>query len=152
MIISEVIKELTELKNKFGDVKCVHTDGINFDKKLVLNEGEFSNDGRCMKVVYFFGVSDILIKKGCSVGYTEGPISFVELNQSNDWYKLTEQEKSFVFRARKSRGGKYNCEPHSYNDIALWEKPEQLGFIECTGSYKWIVTEKFNSLVVSGET
>ena len=68
-----------------------------------------------------------------------------------DWSRLDKQHKEFVLRVRNGSGGKYAAEPHfSDSDpeeqIALWEKTERLGFIECTGSYSWVTTAKYADL------
>lgn len=74
----------------------------------------------------------------------------------NEWLQLSKQEQEFCFRCN---GVKHGAEPHTYEPngnwsedkddyvcVNLWKKPEKLGFIECIGSYKWIKTDKFNSL------
>ena len=74
-----------------------------------------------------------------------------------DWNKLDDEHKRFVIRVRNGSGGKHAAEPHYQltgeecsegypEQIALWEKAEASGFIECTGSYKWVTTAKFADL------
>lgn len=79
---------------------------------------------------------------------------------NDDWNKLDNEHKEFVLRVREGCGGKHAAEPHSMDsDIPLkppnedlfeviyfYEKAEASGFIECVGSWKWLVTDKFNTL------
>lgn len=73
------------------------------------------------------------------------------------WKQLSKDEREFVLRIKENGGFKYGGEPHYINSdeedengykkqIALWENPEELGFIKCIGSYKWIVTEQYIEL------
>lgn len=79
------------------------------------------------------------------------------------WNDLDKPHKEFIYRAYKSNGVKYRCEPHftetdeiigydvdngepCYNSIALWHLAEESGFVECIGSYKWVATEDFRRL------
>jgi hypothetical protein len=78
----------------------------------------------------------------------------------DDWNKLDSDHKKFVLRVRNGGGGKHAAEPHSiesaercdppndeyFKSIALWDKAEASGFIECIGSYKWITTDKYSDL------
>ena len=77
-----------------------------------------------------------------------------------NWNNLDSDHKKFVLRVMRGNGCKHSAEPCSidsdirldpphqeyFESIALWKKSEESGFIECTGSYKWIVTNKFREL------
>lgn len=79
-----------------------------------------------------------------------------------DWSKLDLDHKKFVLRVRRGGGGKHAAGPHSidsgerepppneeyFKSIALWEKSEEIGFIKCIGSYRWVTTQKFSDLEV----
>jgi len=78
----------------------------------------------------------------------------------SEWNNLDVDHKKFILRVRDGNGGKHAAEPCSivsdvrfdppydeyFTSIALWEKAEKSNFIECTGSYKWIATNKFKDL------
>ena len=75
----------------------------------------------------------------------------------DEWNLLDKDHKEFVLRVLDSKGGKHAAEPE-YEDtkepngfggmkqLALWEKAEESGFINCVGSYKWMVTDNFIKL------
>jgi hypothetical protein len=70
---------------------------------------------------------------------------------------LSPAEADFVRRVVMSPGAKLNggeawgitTEEHT---SPLWEKPEELGLIECVGSYKWIPTDKLEIGIVEVES
>ncbi len=76
------------------------------------------------------------------------------------WDNLDSDHKKFVMRVRDGNGCKHAAEPCSidsdvrldppneeyFESIALWKKAEETGFIECAGSYKWVITNKFRIL------
>ncbi len=78
----------------------------------------------------------------------------------NEWSNLDTPHKQFVLRVRDGMGGKHAASPCSidseerhdppndrhFKSIALWEKTESLGFIVCTGSFRWVTTAKFSEL------
>jgi hypothetical protein len=75
----------------------------------------------------------------------------------DEWNLLDKSHKEFVLRVLDSRGGKHGADPtHAetkepdgfggMKQIALWEKTEESGFVQCVGSYKWLVTDKFIKL------
>lgn len=65
-----------------------------------------------------------------------------------DWEKLTLEEKKFVLRVEESNGQKYAAEPYCDDKgNYFYEKCEELGFVKCVGSYKFIITEKFEELL-----
>lgn len=87
----------------------------------------------------------------------------VEIKQCDllkDWNKLDSDHKKFVLRVRNSNGYKHGAEPacidsnerhdppneEYFKSIALWKLTEGSGFIECIGSHKWIVTDKYKDL------
>jgi hypothetical protein len=77
-----------------------------------------------------------------------------------DWNKLDDDHKKFVLRVRDGGGCKHGADPSSidsevrheppneeyFHSTSLWEKTEESGFVECIGSYKWIVTDKYKDL------
>lgn len=51
---------------------------------------------------------------------------------------LTDEEEAFVAAVFHYPGSKYPVVDHSNIDgSAVWRKPEDLGLVECVGSYKW---------------
>ena len=70
--------------------------------------------------------------------------------RKKDWNELDAHHKNFILRVRNGCGGKYAAEPHTAEigrvDVPLWELAEKSGFIESTGSYKFVVTAKFWAL------
>lgn len=72
---------------------------------------------------------------------------------TDDWDSLDNEHKKFALRVRNSRGCKHGASPcSSFSEnidepsIGFWTECERLGFIECTGSYKWEITDKFSTL------
>ena len=72
-------------------------------------------------------------------------------NVLQDWNKLDKDHKQFILRVRMGNGAKHAAEPHykwsdDTNHIKFWALSEDSGFVRCTGTYKWVVTDKFNDL------
>lgn len=80
----------------------------------------------------------------------------------DEWDMLDAEARGFVLRVHLSNGCKHGSDPisvdtnevvfidsdgHKYfGSRSLYELPENLGFIHCVGSYKWITTNKFIAL------
>ena len=65
-----------------------------------------------------------------------------------EWFELEEKYRLFVLRVLKYGCGKHAAEPLSDNiGNNLWDKPEELGWVESVGSYKFKVTSKFSQLI-----
>ena len=71
------------------------------------------------------------------------------MSELNHWLMMKRPFKEFVLRVESGGGAKHSAEPHFTDcdkQIPLWKMPEALGFIKCTGSYRWVVTDKFKSI------
>lgn len=66
-------------------------------------------------------------------------------------YILNDHHREFIGRVCLKGEVKYGAKPHFYDfggveQLPLWDLPEQLGFIESIGSYKFKVTKKYTLL------
>lgn len=61
---------------------------------------------------------------------------------------LTKEEIDFVYKVFENPSCKlHNCfhfDEDNTTHVPLWEKPQELGLIECVGSYKWTPTDKIS--------